>query len=126
MGYLRRRSLVLPTLVRFGIRHPRVWAVLPFLLLASGVWGLATLSDRYEWGSGTTFLIGALALTIFVMVVGPVAVLPKALKRAAAERPHRASVNLMEALRASVKEAGSHRESVSTREGQRPRWRTLR
>jgi hypothetical protein len=113
-------------MVRFGVRHPRIWALLPFVFLAGGVYGLAKLADHYAWGSGTTFLIGALILTVFVMVIGPLAVLPRALKKAAVDSPGSpAVVNLMEALRASVEEAERGR-SVSTREGQRPRYRTSR
>jgi hypothetical protein len=119
--------LVLPAVVRFGVTHPRLWALVPFLLLAGGVYALATLADHYAWGNGTTFLIGALMLVIFVMVIGPIAVLPRALKKATTDGPQRpAAVNLMEALRASVEEAGGHVGSVSTREGQRPRYQTRR
>ena len=73
--------MVLLALVRFGVRHRRIWTALPFALLAIGVFGFARLADHYAWGSGTTFLIGTLMLAIFVMVVGPLAVLPDILRK---------------------------------------------
>jgi hypothetical protein len=110
-------------MVRFGVRHPRIWALLPFLVIAGGVFGLARLADAYGWGSGTTFLIGTLMLATFVMVVGPLIALPRALRKTGG--PERPVVNLMEALKASVEEAERSR-SVSTRGGQRPRYRSSR
>jgi hypothetical protein len=126
MGGLRGSRLVLLHMVRFGLKHPRLWAVSPFLLIAAGALGLARLSDHYAWGGGTTLLIGLLALTIFVMTVGPITLLPQILLRARVrqQRESHASLDLMEALRRAAHEteqlrATEHKDSVSTPSGSR-------
>jgi hypothetical protein len=92
---------------------------MPFVLLAAGVYGVAQLSEQAAWGGGTTFLVGLLAFMLFVVVVGPVAVLPSAVKDSVDREEDDTSVtDLMDALKRSVAELeSSRRGSVSTREG---------
>jgi hypothetical protein len=107
--------------VRFGLSHPRTWAILPLALLAVGVLGLGQLANHYSWGDGTTLLIGVLTLCLFVVTVGPLTLLPRTLVRQARGETSTAPITgLMEALRRSVTEAGETRAkeyegSVSTR-----------
>ena len=126
MGRFRSIHVLLPAMVGFGLKHRRVWAILPFLLLAVGVFGFARLSEHAEWSGGTTFLVGTLMLMLFVILVGPVAVLPAAVRTSVErEKKGKPVVDLMEALKKSVEESGLHRSArqVSMGEGTRTRYR---
>ena len=119
MGRLRRRHLVLLQMVRFGLRHPRLWAAFPIILLAAGVLGLGKLSNHYAWGGGTTLLIGLLALSLFVVTVGPLSLLPRTFARQARGEGTSTApmLDLMVALKQAAHEVTALREpkeSVST------------
>jgi hypothetical protein len=96
-------------MVRFGIRHRRIWAVLPFVLLAFGVVAFAQLADHYAWGGGTTLLTGVLMLCLFTMIVGPFAVLPSVLQKMGTGAP---SSRLLDDLQTAARELQTG--SVST------------
>lgn len=96
--------LLLVPVARLGVRHPFVWRVLPFLLLASGAFAFAWLGDHYAWGNGTRLLIGLLALALFVLIAAPLALLPDLRRRRdeEMEAEFQAGESMMEDLRADI------------------------
>jgi hypothetical protein len=83
MGSFWRRLLVFLAVGRLGMRYPLAWRLGPFFLLAVGVLGFTLLADHYEWTGGTALLIGLLMLSLFVVIVGPLTLLPNIYRRMA-------------------------------------------
>lgn len=69
------------------MRYPRAWKIAPYLLLAAGVFGFLRLADHNGWSGGVTVLIGALMLALFVMIVGPITMLPAVIRSQEGNEP---------------------------------------
>lgn len=95
------------------MRHPRAWKIGPYLLLIAGVFGFLRLADHYEWTGGVTALMGGLMLMLFILIVGPLTLLPE-LQRARDEG-RTSGWDLLDALSESARKESRTSEGVSFR-----------
>jgi hypothetical protein len=86
---------------------------MPFPLLVVGAWAFARLANHYDWNGGTRLLIGLLFLALFVLIVGPVTLLPDLRRKR--EESLEASERMAEALKREARQRQA--PGVSTREG---------
>src|SRR4051812_49313784 len=109
MGSFRSGYSLLLQVARLGVRHPRIWSLVPLAMVAAGVFGFDRLAHHYEWGRGTAVFIGLLLLALFVVIVGPLTLLPSILASRARE------INELEGVSADLLEHARRTGSVSTR-----------